>query len=171
MEVPSLGLANNMSRLKRKLGQKKGWTAKEVNAIARKIRTSRSLQELAIFHTAIDTMLRVSDIVRLKVDDVMYASGEIKEVYLIRQMKTGEKVEVVLHPPTRTVLKEHITKSKKSFTDYLFTRLHHPEQHISPRWMNELIKTWVKLIKLNPEEYSCHSARRTGAIHLFIKSG
>lgn len=150
--------------------QKKGFTREEVNRIDRALREKKPLIELVLFHVGIDTMLRVSDLMRLKVSDLVQENNEIKEIYLVKQKKTGEKVEVILHPSTRKILKTYLEADKKARTDYLFTSKRSQNEHLSPWWMRQKVKKWVKLINLPSEYYSCHSLRRTGAIHLYYAS-
>ncbi len=150
--------------------QKKAWSQQEVNDLAQAIYTRRPFKELVLFHVGIDTLLRSGDLVQRQVDDVITRNGDIREDYLIKQMKTGEHVRVVLHPPTREVLARYLWETKKQRGEFLFTSERTPYSPLSTRWMRELVKIWVELIGLEPEFYSCHSLRRTGAKFLYQRT-
>ena len=151
--------------------QKRAWSQSEANQIDQALFKNRSLTELVLFHVGIDTMLRINDLLQLKVHNVRLESGAIKEEYVLKQMKTGEAVEVVLHSQTRQLLKQHIQVSGKQANDFLFTSPRFPKKSISDRWVRVLVKKWTRLIGLEPSHYSCHSLRRTGASFLYKVSG
>lgn len=151
--------------------QKKAWNREEVNKIDCLIRNNSPLIELVLFHVGIDTMLRVSDLLGLRVCDVVTNNGIVKDEYLIKQIKTGEAVEVVLQPPTREAIKKYLRKLRTEGNHYLFPSPRNPEMHLSAWWLRQKVKQWTHTIGLPIEQYSCHSLRRTGAMHLYLQSG
>lgn len=151
--------------------QKKGWSKEEVNRIDAIIRENSPLIELVLFHVAIDTMLRVSDLLKLKVSNVVTKDRGIRDEYIVKQIKTGGQVGVILHPPTREALRLYLKRTRKEQNEYLFQSSKNPQKPFSSWWMRQLVKKWAVSIGLPPEQYSCHSTRRTGAMHLYIQSG
>lgn len=151
--------------------QKKGWTEAEVLEIDQMIRLHSPLIELVLFHVSIDTMLRVSDLLELRVYDLVASNGIVKTAYAVKQKKTKEKVEVALLPPTQEAVKTFLEETGKHQNDYLFQTSRTPDKPYSDWWMRQLVKKWTTYIGLPPEDYSCHSTRRTGAMHVYKRSG
>ncbi len=138
----------------------------EVKRIMKSLVKQGDVMETALFHTAIDSMLRSSDLLKLRVETVMYQSGAIKEVFSLTQSKTGRKVTIVLLEPTRKWLKRLIQEENKQFGDYLFTV--NGLFPIHPNWYRRIVKKWAKFAGItNVEEYSGHSTRRTKAMFLY----
>lgn len=80
----------------RVVGPRIGFEQSEVQQLAAQMNAAVRLREQALLATGVDTMLRASDLLRLKVRDVMTTSGIIRETLLWRQQKTGGTVAPVL---------------------------------------------------------------------------
>jgi integrase len=52
------------------VGQRRPFTPREIQAIRYALEQENNARDLALFNTAIDTMLRASDLLALKVEDV-----------------------------------------------------------------------------------------------------
>jgi integrase len=105
------------------VGQKRPFTPEQVQLIKRTLDADGNLRDLALFSTAIDTMLRSVDLLRLTVEDVTDDAGHVVDETTIRQQKTGEANVVGISDYTRKVLGRWIIDSKKLPDDHLFTRL------------------------------------------------
>ena len=144
------------------IGQKAPLRHYQVWRIRRALEKGGEWRNLALFSTAVDSMLRSSDLLALKVGDLAGESLIPKAKLVFRQKKTGKGVDVELSPYTRNVLSIWIERANKSSEDYLFTR--RGDDHgtpISSVQYRKLVKRWVKVIGLPPEDYSTHSLRRT----------
>jgi len=147
------------------VGQRKPFTPDQVRLIREILRAEGNLRDLALFCVAIDTMLRASDLLKLRVSDVMEGfNGKIKSEFPVQQQKTTQPTIVALTPHSQDALVKWIRKSGKLDWDYLFTGLHKSKNRaISDSQYRKLVKTWAKLARLDPGEYSTHSLRRTEA--------
>jgi len=144
------------------VGQKAPLKHYQVWRIRRLLETEGKLRDLALFSLALDSMLRSSDILRLKVGDICGTHLKPKARLRIQQKKTGKPVEVELSEYARTALASWIIRSGKTESDFLFTRRGEPHgERVSAVRYRQLVKTWVQAIGLNPEDYSTHSLRRT----------
>lgn len=107
------------------------------------------------------TGLRISDILKLKVKDVM----NLKEIEVV-QKKTGSKIEISIHPYLRNVLKDFI-KDKEEY-EALFR---------SRQGFNRSINTdtaYKKICQIGDlfgVKMSCHTLRKTGAMRVYDVSG
>ena len=144
------------------VGQKTPLKHYQVWRIRRYLETKGRLRDLALFSFALDSMLRSSDILRVKVGDICGSHFKPKARLRIRQKKTGKPVEVEISEYARTALASWIVRSGKTETDFLFTRRGEPHgAKLSSVRYRQLVKSWVQAIGLSPEDYSTHSLRRT----------
>lgn len=75
----------------KKPGQKKGFTLEQVQVIASTLKIEGDIMEQALFHTAIDSMLRSCDLLPLTVADITTQNGTVKDVFTRTQKKLQEK--------------------------------------------------------------------------------
>lgn len=151
-----------------KYGKKKPLSIEEVRAI-RTVLSSASApaRDRALFELAIASSLRESDLLNLRVSDVL-SGHEIKDRIHVTPQKTkrttGATVAFELTDYSRQCLRELIDDSALSFGDFLFSKLRSratPKPQLSRRAFLNLVKQWVSYIGLNPELYGTHSLRRT----------
>jgi len=73
------------------VGQKLPFKLKEIWAIRVRLQIADKKRDLALFNLAIDSKLRGSDLVKIKVSDV-YNSGVVSSRAMVMQQKTGRPV-------------------------------------------------------------------------------
>jgi integrase len=121
-------------------------------------------RDLALFSMGIDTMLRGSDLLGLKVEDVPDHTGKVVEQCTICQQKTGKSTVVALLPSRRQVLTQWIAVSGKLPWHSLFTGVRPQQlQPLSTPQYRRLVKRWAAYARLAPRQFSTHSLRRTKA--------
>ena len=111
----------------------KPFTRDEIRKI-RKVLKNRidGKRDLAMFNVQVDTMLRTSDLRRLKVSDVRYKENqEIKDQFSLTMEKTGRTVSCVLDVEAQGSLQEWSAESGKDSKDYLFTGRKDPNKPIT----------------------------------------
>lgn len=82
------------------VGQKRPLLPRQVWSIRVRLEMSASARDLALFNLAIDSKLRASDLVHLKVEDV--CSGPVvRDRAVIIQLKTGRPVQFEITEVTR----------------------------------------------------------------------
>lgn len=74
------------------VGQKRPLLPRQVWSIRVRLEMSASPRDLALFNQAIDSMLRASDLVRLRVDDVCFGPV-VRDRAIITQLKPGRPVQ------------------------------------------------------------------------------
>jgi integrase len=150
-----------------KTGRKKPLSLDEVRAIRTILSSLKYSRNRVLFEVAIASSLRESDVLGLRVSDVL-TGNEIRDTIRVTPRKTarttGTTIAFQLTPYAKQALREHIEESSLSYGDFLFTRQHSRTKPTSPltkRAFLNLLKTWVSSIGLNPELYGTHSLRRT----------
>ncbi len=158
----------------REVGQRAPLGLSEVTRIKKLLvkRGDAGLRDLALFSTAIDTMLRAQDLLGLTVKDVRKRNRVMRESFEVITARYGQGVECVLSKITMRVLDNWINKSAKRPGDYLFTgRLGGGLTPLSARQFSRLVKTWTDGIGLDASSYGTESLRRTRAIQVLEKTG
>jgi len=158
------------------VGQMKPLSPKQVRMIKDALSSKedlKSLRDLALFSSAIDTMLRSVDLLELRVEDVQDDRGEMKDRFWLLQQKTGKRHLVEISEATRGILRSWIEKSRKFEEDFLFTGTRRGKyQAISREQYALLVKQWIReFAQADPKEYSTHSLRRTKAALVYKRTG
>ncbi len=123
------------------------------------------LRDLTLFSTAIDTMLRPTDLLGLTVKDVRKRNRVMRDTVELAPVNDGRrKVRCTLSKATMRVLEKWINQSAKKQHDYLFTgRVGGGLKALSTRQLSRLVKAWVDGIGLDENSYGIISLRRTRA--------
>ena len=156
------------------VGKRDGFTPNQVKRIRGLLadRGAPGLRDLALFSTAIDTMLHGQDLLNLVVADVQGRNGSIRSLIKVARTKGAQPVRCALSKVTTTALEKWITASGKRRADYLFTgRGAGRRAAMTQRQLNRLLKLWVTEAGLDPSDYSVESLRRTKALHILRGTG
>ena len=156
------------------VGKRDGFTPAQVKQI-RGLLTDRGapgLRDLALFSTAIDTMLHSQDLLPLVVGDVQSCNGSIRPLIEVARARGMPPVRCALSKATANALEKWITSSGKKRTDYLFPG-GDPSGScpLSGRQLSRLLKFWVVEGLLDPRAYGIESLRRTKALHILKGTG
>lgn len=152
------------------VGQKPPLKLKEVWAIRIRLQLSGQVRDLASFNLAIDSKLRGSDLVRLKVSDVAMGTS-INTRSVIMQKKTGRPVQFEITEQTRDSIANWISTSRIAGSNYLFPSRVRRQDHITTRQYARLVSKWVSSIGLHSNGYGTHSLRRTKPAMIYRRSG
>src|SRR6202030_862295 len=132
------------------VGKRDGFTPDQVKRI-RDLLADRGvpgLRDLALFSTAIDTMLHGQDLLALVVGDVQRRDGLIRPVIEVARARGLPPVRCALSNASTKALEKWITASGKKRTDYLFPG--RGRRPMSVRQLNQLLKLWVVNAGLDP---------------------
>jgi len=117
-------------------------------------------RELALFNLAIDSKLRGSDLVEIRVSDIS-KSGVVASRAMVSQQKTGRLVQLEITEQTREAITQWLKKMNLSGTDFLFPSRQKNSAHLSTRQYARIVEGWVTDIGLDSNSYGTHSLRRT----------
>jgi len=151
----------------RKVGQRDPFSPTDVTRI-RALLTKRGdagLRDLALFLTAIDTMLRTPDLLRLTVKDVRKRNRVMRNTLELAPANGEQQsIHCTLSKATMRVLEKWISQSAKKPHDHLFTRQRgEGSKAISARQLSSIVKAWAGDIGLDMSSYGVNSLRRTRA--------
>ena len=142
------------------VGQKLPLKLKEIWAIRVRLQLAESSRDLALFNLAIDSKLRGSDLVKIRVNDISN-SGVISPRAMILQQKTSQPVQFEITEGTRESISDWISQCGVSGSDYLFPSRIEASPHISTRQYARIVERWITDIGLDSGLYGTHSLRRT----------
>jgi integrase len=136
-------------------GQMKPFTLEQVAQLATFLMQDarpHALRDLAMLETGVATLLRSSDLLQLKVADVMFNGQAVVDLAIVQQ-KTGRAVSCKLSARSRAALAAYIAGSNLDSDAELFP--------ITTRHHRRIVKEWCAMLRVNPKLYSTHSIRRT----------
>ena len=151
------------------VGQKLPLKLKEIWAIRVRLQLADKARDLALFNLAIDSKLRASDLVRIRVSDI-YNSGVVSSRAMVLQKKTSQPVQFEITEGTRESITDWMAIGKLSGGDYLFPSRIASSPHLSTRQYARIVERWVTDIGLDPGLYGTHSLRRTKPTLIYKKT-
>ena len=154
-------------------GKRDGFTPAQVKRIRGLLddRGTAGFRDLALFTTAIDTMLHGQDLLRMTVGHVQSRNGLVRSVIEVAQSRKAPPVRCALSRVAVRALENWIAASGKKRSDYLFTGRGAGNRPMGTRQLNRLVKDWVHEAGLDPSVYSLESLRRTKALHILKGTG
>lgn len=151
------------------VGQKRPLRPKDVWSIRARLEINDRERDLALFNLAIDSKLRASDLVSLKIEDVQIG-GRIRKRATVIQQKTARPVQFELTDNTRKSLQAWLAH-RGSMAGFLFPSRVRSQSHLSTRQYARLVHVWVSEAGLDGPSYGTHSMRRTKAAQIYRKTG
>jgi len=142
------------------VGQKLPLKLKEIWAIRVRLQLASNRRDLALFNLAIDSKLRCSDLVKMKVSDISNA-GVVSARAMVLQQKTGRPVQFEITEQSRETITEWMSYAKLFNAGYLFPTRLTASKHLSTRQYARIVESWVTQIGLDSGAHGTHSMRRT----------
>lgn len=124
-----------------------------------------------IFQVGKATLLRVSDVLRLKQSDVFDDYGAIREHAFIKDKKTGKQNTLYLKPVVSDLAMYQQWLKRKRYegtTEWLFPSITRPQKHIDERQFYNVMHRVGELLDIN--YLGTHTMRKTGAYRVYVQS-
>lgn len=122
----------------------------------KRIKEMLSGRDLVLFTIGINNGLRISDLLKLKVEDVRELG--VGETVRIREKKTGKSNVLMINGEVYRVLSQYLSESGLRDTDYLFQSRKGKNKPLTRQYVHQLMKQWTIGIKGN---FGTHSLRKT----------
>ena len=117
-------------------------------------------RDLAIFTLGINTNLRASDIIKIKIRQVVGTEGEL----VLNETKTGKPRRITLNRQVLDAIRRLLkTYGDYTMEDYLF-QSRKKGGSLTPTSLSRLVKSWCEAINLKGN-YASHSLRKTWGYH------
>ena len=151
------------------IGQKPPLTQKQLSALSRKLKSGSSLRDLLLFNLAVESSLGATDLIRLQLKDIA-RKGEILSSVTLSATRTSSAVQFDLSETTRALIAEWVAEKNLKLSSYLFASRISNSPHISARQYSRIVADWVRLIGLDPKDYSAQSLRRSKPMMIYTKT-
>ena len=133
---------------------------KDIKAIKKML--SSNPRDLCIFTIGINTNLRASDILNIKVEQVR-GSTEL----VLKERKTGKPRRITLNKVVVETIKALLASKEHAHEDYLFMGQRGP---LTVPTLSRMVKIWCKTINLKGN-YGSHTLRKTWGYHQRVTYG
>lgn len=110
-----------------------------------------------LFKFGLNTGLRISDILPLKVKDIYLQNGEFRDYLIIKEKKTGKEKKVKINDALRKHIKEYVSSTNLLYEDFLF-----PSKkggHIGRIQAYRVLKEAAEIVGI--QNFATHSLRKT----------
>ncbi|MFT8811712.1 MAG: site-specific integrase [Liquorilactobacillus satsumensis] len=122
-----------------------------------------------IFQVGKATLLRVSDVMKLRWADVFNENGNVRQNAFIHDQKTG-KANLLYLKPVQTDLLAYQAWLKENHlaSEWLFPSLQHSDRHITEKQFYKIMSKVGDLLEIN--YLGTHTMRKTGAYRVYTQS-
>ena len=107
----------------------------------------------------LNTGLRISDVVKVKVEDLVTQKTNFKEYFILKEQKTGKAKKIKLNNSLKTAIKGYILKNKLGQGIYLFKSRKGINEPITTIQAYRILKSAATAVKI--ENFGTHSLRKT----------
>ena len=144
---------------------------KDIDSIKKLLKSDWKVRDLLLFEIGINSALRISDILKIKVKDVFDESLNVKDDFRVKEKKTDKNGLIFITPKVKETLKlykEKYPSVVKNPENYLFFRkkkfVSRTEEKgsnaISWNMARKLVSEWCHLVNLQ-WSYWTHTLRKT----------
>lgn len=142
---------------------------KKIAQIKNLLRGQRRFRDLLLFTVGVNTALRVSDLLTLRIGHILDETGVVVSQFVLREEKTGKRHEVVINDSIRTAFGEYLLAypgAAAAPEHFLFFSLKPFDytRHIDRRHVWELIATLCKEVGI-AGNFGAHTLRKTWGYH------
>jgi len=130
----------------------------EIEKVKKYLKENEIPRNYLLFTFGINSALRTSDMLRLKVSDVTREDFSIADTLYLNESKTGKAKKYHLSNSAKEAINYYVDKEDPEREDWLF-----PSQkggHINRSWAWELVKGWSNKLNLTGN-ISAYSLRKT----------
>lgn len=131
----------------------------KIKEIKEYLREKEIPRNYLLFVLGINSALRISDMLGLKVKDVQNQDGTIKEKIYLRESKTNKEKTYTISQSAEDALGYYFSEVDTKQADWLFPSRTH-DRHINRSWAWRLVKDWTEHVGLEGN-YGTHSLRKT----------
>lgn len=126
---------------------------------------SKSIRNYLLFTMGINTGLRISDLLKLKIEDVMDERGKVKATIYLRERKTGKEKVFAINKTLKEVIKEYLCSLKiYELSWFLFKSKKGKNSPITRIQAYDILNNAAELIGIK-DKIGTHSLRKTFGYH------
>jgi len=119
----------------------------------------RNYRDYMIAKIELNTARRISDIVNLKVSDLLNRNGKLRECITFREQKTDKEAKVAVNTPLQNAITQYISEKGLNYSDYLFQSRKGYNMPLSKTQVHRIFQNAGDT--LNIPDFGTHSLRKT----------
>ena len=151
-------------------GKKKSFDTDQCKAIDQHLLDTGRHRDLAFFRLAVSSMGLCSELLSLRVADILDERGHVSDRFYTGFHKSQTTAHLI-SKSARSAIQQLIMKEDLTSTSYLFGGRGNHSKPISRRRLTTIVKDWANFLDLDPADYGLHSLRRAGAAHIYRLTG
>lgn len=129
----------------------------------------QNLRDWLLMTLGLNTALRISDLLAIRVADVMDPdTGKVKETFSLKEKKTSKAKTIYINTALRKALKESFQAGIFNGSEWLFPSPRNPQKPLSRQQCHNNLTKAAQLAGIK-EPISTHSLRKTTGYHLYKK--
>ncbi len=137
----------------------------------RKLVEGNSLHSL-LLNLSVDLMLRSSDLLSLKVSDLIHENGKVKTDVKIKTKKTGKTtLSLPLSKNSIDTIKKYLNSSDMDKYVFRGNKSHYTNRPITSQHYARIVKKWMTMLGVeDTSKFSTHSMRKTRPTIIYSKT-
>ena len=137
----------------------------------RKLVADNPLHSL-LLNLSVDLILRSSDLLSLKVSDLLHESGKVKSDVKVKTKKTGKTtLSLPLSKNSIDAIKRHLDVSDMDKYVFRGNKSHYTNKPITSNHYARIVKKWMTMLGVeDTSKYSTHSMRKTRPTIIYYKT-
>jgi len=133
----------------------------KILAIKRNLKAEEKPRNYTLFVMGCNLALRISDLLSLKVKDVIDSKGDIKTYLHVKEGKTGRQAKITINNTAKEALNYYLNRSKGIDPDSYIFKSERSNKKLDRIRTWGLIQEWTKAVGLEGERYGTHTLRKT----------
>ncbi|MEA1964727.1 MAG: tyrosine-type recombinase/integrase [Candidatus Aerophobetes bacterium] len=134
---------------------------KKILAIKGNLKADKDPRDYLLFTMGINLALRISDLLKLKVSDVLNGEGKPVSSLYLREQKTKREKKIKLNKAVIEALEFYFKKAQIFNPDQLLFTSHRSSKPLDRIRSWQLIRKWCREVGLKEERYGTHTLRKT----------
>ncbi|MBA7518737.1 Tyrosine recombinase XerC [subsurface metagenome] len=134
---------------------------KKILAIKRNLKEESNPRNYLLFTAGVNLALRISDLLSLKVKDILDKQGNITEFIHLKERKTKRQVKIKLNNTVKEALNYFLSKARITDPEQYLFKSERGDRPLDRVRAWGLIQKWTKEVGLEGERYGTHTLRKT----------
>ncbi len=134
---------------------------KKILAIKRNLKEEGNPRNYLLFVAGVNLALRISDLLSLRVKDILDKQGKIKEFIHLKEKKTKRQVKIKLNNTVKEALNYFLDKARVTDPEQYLFKSERGNRALDRIRAWGLIQKWTKEVGLEGEQFGTHTLRKT----------
>ena len=134
---------------------------KKILAIKRNLKEEKKPRNYLLFVAGVNLALRISDLLSLRVKDILDKQGNIKEFIHLKEKKTKRQVKIKLNNTVKEALNYYLSEARVTDPEQYLFKSERGNRALDRIRAWGLIQKWTKEVGLEGEQYGTHTLRKT----------